>query len=283
MSTSFNTAKKAEIRDRKLYTGVVPVKIALISPSESELREYLGTENINVQPYRGTNQSGQTQYRLDFWIEPTSEALIATPFGTEPIEFKTKFSLWVSDRIETSKQGSVRIINNFGQNTWAPSVTAAISRLDKNGNRWFAEEGAREAREGEVALFELLASYLNVDLNSKTNPEGVGFTEFDSIAEGDVSFIEQILKDNPDASVKVLLGVKDGKYQTVFTKVFMSSSIRSTKRFEKEAAGQYGFSDDWGLSTTPQLYVSTPPAAIVNTAGAQAIDSPKPIVNSLFS
>lgn len=283
MSTSFNNAKKAEIRDRKLYTGVVPVKIALVCPSEAELREYLGTENITVQPYRGTNQSGQTQYRLDFWIEPTSEALIATPFGTEAVDFKTKFSLWVSDRIETSKQGSVRIINNFGQNTWAASVSAAVARLDKNGNRWFSEEGAREAREGEVALFELLASYLNVDLNSKTNPEGIGFTEFDSIAEGDFRFIEQILLDNPDASVKVLVGVKDGKYQTVFTKVFMSSAIRSTKRFEKEASGQYGFADDWGLSTNLQLYVSTPPAAIVNTAGTQTNDTPKPTVNSLFS
>lgn len=281
--TSFNNAKKAEIRDRKLYTGVVPVKIALVCPSETELREYLGTENVTVQPYRGANQSGQPQYRLDFWIEPTSDAVIATPFGTEPVEFKTKFSLWVSDRIETSKSGSIRIINNFGQSTWAESVTAAVNRLDKNGNRWFAEEGAREAREGEVQLFELLASYLNVDLNSKTNPEGVGFNEFADIAEGDFRFIEEIITSNPDASVKVLIGVKDGKYQSVFTKVFMSSAIRSTKRIEKEAIGQYGFNDDWGGSTVLQLYNPNPPAAIVNHTTESSQQTSKPVVNSLFS
>jgi hypothetical protein len=103
------------------------------------------------------------------------------------------------------------------------------------------------------------------------NGDEVYFDSIAKIVKGDVTEVKALVKLLESNEVRLLIGVKDGKYQTVYTKVFGRVKPQRDDVFVKNLNDEYGaFNAEfdstlaWGVFT-PQLAVVTPDAETADT------------------
>lgn len=89
-------------------------------------------------------------------------------------------------------------------------------------------EGARKAYVGEEALINFIKAWANVDQNSQAILD-----DMSKLFAGDVSEIHTLHAGIKDNQVKILIGVKDGKYQDVYTKFFQRPYINNVEQWKK--------------------------------------------------
>jgi hypothetical protein len=177
--------------------------------------------------------------RLDFW------------YVNHP-DFKTdlrgKFSLWVNNDTRTSQAGKKQFIDNYTRTSWAlnlADLSDAQASLDPS--RRMDLRSAREAKGGEETVYSLLKAYGNISPKEKP----FVLDSWNSIAKGKanelVDFFAHFNKAN--MGIKVLLGIKDGKYQDVCTKVFVNVGGKITDYVAKQITGEYGFKSFYGSFT----------------------------------
>jgi hypothetical protein len=219
-----------------MYTGFAPIQIVAVNPSAKELAKVLGIEEDKVKE---PTYEGENGMRLDFW------------YVNHP-DFKTdlrgKFSLWVNNDTRMSQAGKKQFIDNFTKTAWAEnlaSLSETQSSLDPS--RRLDMKSVREAKGGEETVYSLLKAYGNISPKEKP----FVLDNWSSIAKGKgnelVDFFAHFNKAN--MGVKVLLGIKDGKYQDVCTKVFLNVQGKVTEYVTKQITGEYGFKSFYGSFT----------------------------------
>lgn len=217
---------------RTLYTGVMPVEIINICPTHAELQEMYG-ENAKAPTYVET-VDGATRVRLDFYIR------------NEANDFLSKFSIFVKDAERISRTGKYEFLDVRGRNAWGESLES----IDYD---WFKTAGARKAKDGESRLIEMLVALTNANQDSEQTNIVI---DMERIFAGDFSELRKI-NNNYGKGLKVLLGVRDGKYQDVYTNKFGRSTSNSVAHIQKAASDHsYPWNCDFGGSTDLKEYVA---------------------------
>ena len=205
-----------------LFTGLCDMNVIAVNPTKEELMTILGTENINdtMVQYDNTKE-GVAGVRIDLWLR------------NEEKNITTKVSTFVAADKRTSQTGNLQWINAVGQSGWAPTAEQAVS----NVAQWpgmFRDLGVRQANEGEVQLYEFLVAWAKID-QRKDESQKLD-TDWDVICSGDVSELAEIVKDLIDFKARVLLTVRDEKFQGVYTRNFLREGSNYVKGLRKNLA-----------------------------------------------
>lgn len=233
---------------KKMYTGFAPIQIVAVNPSTKALAALLGIDEDKVKE---PNYEGDNGMRLDFW------------YVNHP-DFKTdlrgKFSLWVNNDTRTSQAGKKQFIDNFTRTSWAENLAAlSEAQAGLDPSRRMDLKSVREAKGGEETVYSLLKAYGNISPKEKP----FVLDSWNSIAKGKgnelVDFFAHFNKAN--MGVKVLLGIKDDKYQDVCTKVFVNVNSKITDYIAKQVTGEYGFKSYYGTFDFKEYTENNAPAA----------------------
>jgi len=233
---------------KKMYTGFAPIQIVAVNPNTKTLAALLGIDEDKVKE---PNYEGDNGMRLDFW------------YVNHP-DFKTdlrgKFSLWVNNDTRTSQAGKKQFIDNFTRTSWAENLAAlSEAQAGLDPSRRMDLKSVREAKGGEETVYSLLKAYGNISPKEKP----FVLDSWNSIAKGKgnelVDFFAHFNKAN--MGVKVLLGIKDDKYQDVCTKVFVNVNSKITDYVAKQVTGEYGFKSYYGTFDFKEYTENNAPAA----------------------
>ena len=233
---------------KKLYTGFAPIQIVAVNPNSAALAALLGLdpEKVKEPVYEGENGM-----RLDFW------------YVNHP-DFKTdlrgKFSLWVNNDTRMSQAGKKQFIDNFTRTAWAENLaTLSETQASLDPSRRLDMKSVREAKGGEETVYSLLKAYGNISPKEKP----FVLDSWPSISKGKgnelVDFFAHFNKAN--MGIKVLLGIKDEKYQDVCTKVFVNVHGKVTEYVSKQITGEYGFKSFYGSFTFKEYTENAAPEA----------------------
>jgi hypothetical protein len=211
-----------------LYTGIAPVKVIAVNPTLDELKD-LGI-NAKTDPNYSVSINNEEYNKITFWLE------CANP------NFKVKFEILMQANHRESKTGKFMWINNVGQTTWSEDVPAY--------DWWKNADKTRKAFVGEDTLIDFTKAWANV-----ANGGEVSFDTIDAIAKGDVKEIKQLVAALKDNSLRVLIGVKDEKYQQVYGKHFGRIKPMRDADFVKALNGDYGnFNAEYNKDLKLQVY-----------------------------
>lgn len=208
MAFGINSSDKKHFSETILYTGVSAVKVLGINPTLAQLQE-LGFKSEKEPEYTF----------IDAKDDVTRKVRIDIIIGNE--KFKTKFAIFLADKNRIDNKGEkYEIVNDFGQSTWAPSVQEALDKIGKGGNKWFKPDGARIAKMGEVQLITFLRDWANTGIDE------VGkIDNFDALFKGNFSELQSYVKTLSNNTIYILATVKDGKYQSAYTGLFVRTQF----------------------------------------------------------
>ena len=220
----------------KLYSGLGNFKVIAVNPTMAELHE-LGIM-VKQDPNYFVELNGAEYFKLTFWIKND--------------DLTTRFDILMNGSELVSQTGKNQWINAIGQSTWSDGEP----EYD-----WFKKEGLRKALTGEETLINFVKQWANV-----ANGDEAYFDSIAKIVKGDVAEVKALVKLLENNEVRLLIGVKDGKYQTVYTKVFGRVKPQRDDLFVKNLNDDYGTFNaefdttlSWGVFT-PELAVVTPDA-----------------------
>jgi hypothetical protein len=220
----------------QLYSGLSNFNVIAVNPTLDELHE-LGIM-LKSEPNYYVEFSGKEYFKLTFWIKNE--------------DLTTRFEILMNAEPRVSQSGKHQWLNNAGQSTWSN---------DAPTYDWWKTEGTRHAFTGEETLINFAKAWANV-----ANGDDVYFESIDKIVKGDVAEVKALAKVLSGNQIRLLIGVKDGKYQSVYTKVFGRIKPERDDLFVKNLNDEYGtFNAEfdttlaWG-PFSPQLSLVTPDA-----------------------
>ena len=177
-------------------------------------------------------------------------------------------SFWLSMEPKVSKSGSNQKINAFGESSYPSS--------DGTFSQYFIQEGVRNAMNGEAELTEFLKVIYNFkkDVKFSFTPDAfksiVTTGNVDGFTSGETSIIGK--------AVNGMVGIKDGKYTTLFPKIKfgwiedVTSDFQKLLKKDKDSAYPLAKSDEVFQVTPFQVYDET----VVNTASAPEVEEDMP-------
>jgi len=218
----------------KLFSGLGNFKVIAVNPTMAELHE-LGIM-VKQDPNYYVELNGTEYFKLTFWIKNDDLA--------------TRFDILMNGTERVSQTGKNQWLNNVGQSTWSDGEP----EYD-----WYKKEGLRKALTGEETLINFVKQWANV-----ANGDEVYFDSIAKIVKGDIAEVKALVGLLASNEVRLLIGVKDGKYQTVYTKVFGRVKPQRDDLFVKNLNDDYGTFNaefdttlSWGVFT-PELAIVTP-------------------------
>jgi hypothetical protein len=132
---------ESENKGVQLYTGVANMKVIAINPNAAQLSKIYDKEVSTEPEYVSENDNGKRKVRLDIFLHNEEKDCIV------------KFPFWLEDEKRMSQAGNTQFINKKIQSTWSTS----LEDLKENAKmEWFDNTTTREAKVGEVALYEFL-------------------------------------------------------------------------------------------------------------------------------
>ena len=131
---------------------------------------------------------------------------------------------------------------------------------------------------GEADVHLFLVNWLNIQPGDEAKLDN-----FDALFDGNYSELRQILGANINNEIKVLLTVRDGKYQSVYNRYFDRASNKRTSYWESHIKRQSedGYPPKEDFSNSFNFQEWTEPSVMTdlgNTAEA-AEDGGKPVVD----
>ena len=211
-----------------LYSGLTNMKVLGVNPSMAELHA-MGV-NVKQEPSYEVSFSNQDYNKIVFWVGNS--------------DTKVKVEILMQPAVRTSQTGKKQWINSFGATTWSE---------DAPSYDWWKAEGQRPAYVGEETLIEFTKAWANVAAGDE-----VSFNNIASIASGDVSEIKALATALLSNEVRLLVGVKDDKYQTVYTKCFGRVKPQRDQYFIKSLNDDYGsFNADFNADLVWGTHVAT--------------------------
>ena len=220
----------------KTYSGLTNVNVIAVNPTMAELHAL--DINVKSEPNYSITMGDQDYNKVVFWL--------ANADGN----FKLEILMQPAHRV--SQTGKHQWINNVGQTTWSE---------DAPTYEWWKPAGSRKAYRGEDTLIDFVKAWANVAQGGD-----VSFDTMSAIVAGDTAEIKSLVDVLKPNQVRVLIGVKDDKYQQVYTKYFGRIKPQRDDLFVKALNDDYGafnadFNADlkWG-EHTPTVDLITPDA-----------------------
>ncbi len=216
-----------------LFTGIAPVRVVAINPTLGELAA-IGVNMQNEPTYLNANVGGDTYNKLAFWLQ------------NEEHNFLSRMEILVKPEEKVSRNGDKKQwVNKFGQVAYS-----AIDTPASNAYEWFKADGVRPAYVGEETLINFVKAWANVPNDGECT-----FSTISSIMAGDVAEIKQLITTLKDNKLRVLLGVKSGKYQQVYMKHFGRLKPKNDSYFVRALNQDYGsFNAEYNADLKLQSY-----------------------------
>lgn len=248
--------KKREYSEKKLYTGLQDLFILAINPSADKIKELTGRDDVKDPEYGGFTDDGTAKLRLDVWVGNSEKGV-----------FPFKHTIWMENKQSVSSKGSIQYINEAGVQTWGK-----VDPIENPKMSWFTRVNHRIAFVGETDLYNLLVAWIEYDQKADENTPMLLETPFSDIVSGDLSELNSLVEVLYNKPVRMLLAVKEGKYQTAYPKVITTAGSKYVKGFENElkrdAEAGYPYKGDYQNSFTFKEYTGeeVPAAPLTNKA-----------------
>jgi hypothetical protein len=192
---------------------------------------------VKQEPNYFLELNGEDYFKLVFWVKND--------------DLTTRLEILMQNKQRTSKTGKFQWLNATGQSTW--------SEEKPSYDWWQNPETSRKAFGGEETLVNFVKAWANV-----APGDNVYFDTVDKIVQGDLGEIKALVDTLKGNQVRLLVGVKDGRYQQVYTKIFGRIKPQRDDLFVKSLNDEYGaFNAEfdttlkWG-EFTPELAIVTP-------------------------
>ena len=212
----------------QLYSGLSNFKVIAVNPTMAELHTL--SIPVKTEPNYEVSFSDQEYKKIVFWVK-NDDTTIKVEVLMQPIERK-------------SHTGKLQWINGQGQTTWS----AEAPSYD-----WWSKENQRPAFVGEETLINFTKAWANV-----ANGDEVSFDTMKKISNGNVEEIKALVHALSDNEVRLLVGVKDSKYQTTYVKYFGRVKPQRDDLFIKALNGDYGsFNADFNVDLKWGTHVAT--------------------------
>tara|TARA_R110002012_G_scaffold315317_1_gene529047 strand:- start:506 stop:1273 length:768 start_codon:yes stop_codon:yes gene_type:complete len=235
-----------------LYTGIAPVSVIAVNPSLAELHAL--DINLKTEPnYTGIQLGDNVKNKLTFWLKAE----------VDDVSFTTRLEMLVgAEHRPKSKTGKFQMTNKLGQVTWAVSPDEAPE--------WFKRDGLRRTYPGEETLINFTKAWANIP-----NDGECSFDTIDEIVKGNVTELRTLVTALKDNKLRVMLGVKDGKYQQVYNRCFGRLKPARKDVFIRSLNDEYGtFNADYNESLDFVRYEPTVVTATEETpAPVETADS----------
>ena len=238
MAIQSNASTEEVMGGMKTFSGLTNVKVITVNPTLAELHA-LGI-NVKQEPNYKVEFSGEEYNKVVFWLNNSDG------------NFKLEILMQTKPRV--SQAGKNQWMNAIGQSTW--SHDAPSKELNEEGEAkypWWKAEGERKAYTGEETLINFTKAWANV-----ASGDEVSFDSMPAIANGVVAEIKHLVEALSTNEVRVLIGVKDSKYQQVYTKYFGRVKPERDDLFTKALNNEYGtFNADFHTDFHWGPYIST--------------------------
>tara|TARA_R110000787_G_scaffold110734_1_gene219414 strand:- start:1210 stop:1998 length:789 start_codon:yes stop_codon:yes gene_type:complete len=212
----------------KTFSGLTNVNVIAINPTMVELHAL--DINVKQEPNYAVSFSDQSYNKVVFWLKNSDASF--------------RLEILMNSTIRTSKSGKFQWINSIGQTTWSE---------DAPTYDWWKPEGERKAYVGEETLINFVKSWANVAAGDE-----VKFDTIDEIAAGNLTELKALSKALSTNQARVLVGVKDDKYQQVYTKYFGRVKPQRDDLFVKSLNDDYGsFNADFNADLKWGTHIST--------------------------
>ena len=214
MAINSNPSAESVVGGITSYSGITNAKVLAINPTMAELHAM----EINVKTDPNYNVAiGDEQYnKLVFWLQSECDKKVTF-----------RLEILMQDKPKMSKSGKYQWINNVGQSTWS---------LEAPTYEWWSDAGQRKAYTGEETLISFVRAWANVAAKGEAS-----FDTIANIVKGDVTEIKTLVKAiSATNMVRVLVGLKDDKYQQVYTKHFGRVKPQRDDLFIKALNDDYG-------------------------------------------
>ena len=228
MAIQSNASTEEVVGGIKTYSGLTNVKVIAVNPTMAELHAM--DINVKQEPNYTIEFSGEEYNKIVFWV------------NNEDGNFKLEILMQIKPRV--SQSGKHQWMNAIGQSTWSEESPTYD---------WWKKEGERKAYTGEETLINFTKAWANV-----ASGDEVSYDTMSAISKGDVAEIKELVKALSTNEVRVLIGVKDDKYQQVYTKYFGRVKPQRDDLFVKALNDEYGsFNADFNADLKWGTHVST--------------------------
>jgi len=233
-----NASTEEVVGGIKTFSGLTNVKVIAVNPTMAELHAL--DINVKQEPNYTIEFSGEAYNKVVFWV--------ANADGNFKLE------ILMQNKPRVSQTGKHQWMNAVGQSTWSE---------DSPTYDWWKKEGERKAYTGEETLINFTKAWANV-----ASGDEVTFDTMAAISNGDVTEIKALATNLNTNEARVLIGVKDDKYQQVYTKYFGRVKPQRDDLFVKSLNDEYGsFNADFNTDLLWGTHVSTATLVSPDTIG----------------
>ena len=228
MAIQSNASTEEVVGGIKTYSGLTNVKVMAVNPTMAELHAM--DINVKQEPNYKVEFSGEEYNKIVFWL------------SNEDGNFKLEILMQYKPKV--SQNGKHQWMNAIGQSTWSEEAPTY---------EWWKKEGERKAFTGEETLINFVKAWANV-----ASGDQVYFDTMPAIANGTLPEVKELVKSLANNEVRVLIGVKDDKYQQVYTKYFGRVKPQRDDLFIKALNDDYGsFNADFNADLKWGTHVAT--------------------------
>jgi len=228
MAIQSNASTEEVVGGIKTYSGLTNVKVKAVNPTMAELHAM--DINVKQEPNYTVEFSGEAYNKVVFWLANT--------------DGNFKLEILMQNKPKVSQNGKFQWMNSIGQSTWSEESPTY---------EWWKTEGQRKAYTGEETLINFVKAWANV-----ASGDEVYFDTISAIANGDLAEIKTLVSNLSTNEARVLIGVKDDKYQQVYTKYFGRVKPQRDDLFIKALNDDYGsFNADFNADLKWGTHVST--------------------------
>ena len=235
MAITSNNSDQEVMNSIKSYSGLSNFNVVAVNPTMQELHAM--DIKVKQEPNYFLELNGEDYFKIVFWVKNN--------------DLTTRLEILMQNKQRTSKTGKFQWLNNVGQSTWSEGKPSY--------DWWQKPETSRKAFGGEETLVNFIKAWANVA------PGGDAYFEtISQMVQGNVDELKGLVNVLKGNQVRLLVGVKDGKYQQVYTKIFGRIKPQRDDLFVKSLNDEYGsfnaeFATDlkWG-EFKPELAVVTP-------------------------
>ena len=190
MAIQSNASTEEVVGGITTFSGLTNVTVKAVNPTMAELH----TMDINVkqEPNYSVEFSGEEYNKIVFWLSNS--------------DGNFKLEILMQNKPRVSQSGKHQWMNAIGQSTWSE---------EEPTYEWWKSEGQRKAYDGERELIEFTKAWANVAAGGS-----VFYDTMADIVNGNVTEIKTLAAALKNNQLRVLVGVKDDKYQGIYTGYF---------------------------------------------------------------
>ena len=190
MAIQSNASTDEVVGGMKLYSGLTNMNVVMINPTLEELQS--NDIKFKQEPEYFVEINNVEYFKLAFWLRNE--------------DISVRMEVLINDNYRQSKSGKYQWMNHIGQETWSEEAPTYD---------WWKTEGQRKGYVGEETLISFTKAWANVAQGAQ-----VYFETMDKIVKGDVTEVKALVEALRNNEVRVLLGSKNDKYQSVYMRYF---------------------------------------------------------------